>query len=83
MSLSFPPQSPFTLPKIRRIVKPEQEQAAKSTKITLLSTSLSQVHVLHQDLGKALKYSRLLEYTEAARQNGNYEPIEGKSQIVD
>lgn len=36
------------------------------------------IRILYRDLCKILKFNRLLEYTEAACQNGSYKLIEGK-----
>ena len=47
--------------------------------LTVLFAGDNSIRTLYRDLCKVLKFGRLLEYTEAACQSGNYKSIEGKS----
>lgn len=46
--------------------------------VTILFIGDNSIRTLFRDLCKALKYGRLLDFTEVQKQNGNYKPIEGK-----
>ncbi len=45
---------------------------------TVLFIGDNSIRTLFRDLCKSLKCGRLLDFTEVAKQNGNYKPIEGK-----
>lgn len=81
--IQVPPSTPEEKPLQRSIktaspdILPQLDYLKIYNGLTCLFIGDNSICTLYQDVSKVLKHGRLLDYTEASRQNGKYNCIEG------